>query len=97
MGVLARSCSEGSRRARAQMQRYFGLGDGFQVTVEGVVRAAGERRHLALVEPPGGGALAVARAIHDASSRATRPFDVVSRLGCEREQRSSTGPRTARS
>lgn len=79
--------SEGGRRARAQMQRYFGLGDGFQVTVEGVLRAAGERRHIALVEPPGGGALAVARAIHDASSRATWPFEVVSALGSERDQR----------
>ncbi len=79
--------SEGGRRARAQMQRYFGLGDGFQVTVEGVLRTAGERRHLALSEPPGGGALAVARAIHDASSRATWPFEVVSELGSERDQR----------
>jgi hypothetical protein len=79
--------SEAGRRARARMQRYFGLTNPFQAAVEGVLRVAGERRHVVLVEPPGGGALGIARALHDSSPRASWPFEIVEQIGGERDQR----------
>lgn len=79
--------SEAGRRGRATLQRYLGFADAFQLGVEAALRLASERRHVALVEPPGGAALAVARVLHDASPRATWPFEVVTEIGGEREQR----------
>lgn len=93
--------SDAGRRARAKMQRYFGLTNPFQLNVEAMLRLASERRHVVLVEPPGGGGLRIARALHDASPRATWPLlqvddrpaerratvgEIVEQLGTERDQ-----------
>lgn len=79
--------SDAGRRGYMLLQRYLGFADAFQLEVEAALRVAATRRHVVLVQPPGGDGIAVARILHDASSRASWPFEVVKEVGAsEREQ-----------
>jgi hypothetical protein len=72
--------SQPGRTARVAIQHYFGLQDHFQVTVEAVLRTAGERKHVVLMAPPGGRGNKVAEALHGASTRASWPYEMVTEI-----------------
>jgi hypothetical protein len=73
-------------RARVAFRRYFGLGDAHAATVDGVLALANGTRHVIVQQPTGGGGLAIAQAIHDASPRVTWPFIAPGKLGDTRRE-----------
>jgi hypothetical protein len=73
--------SAAERRARVALQRYFGLGDAHAAVIDGVLALANQARHVILQQPTGGGGLAIARTIHEASPRVSWPFTTPTDLG----------------
>jgi hypothetical protein len=65
-----------TQRIRSGLQRFLGYGDGAQWTVDTLQLAALARRHIALVAPPGSGARALARFIHDTAPSSAWPFKI---------------------
>lgn len=74
--VNAVAFSPRTQRIRSGVQRFLGYGDGAQWAVDTMQHAALARRHVALVAPPGSGALALARFIHDTAPSNAWPFKV---------------------
>jgi len=66
---------------RQRLVRYLGHGADDQQRIDDVLYAAMKRRHLVLVAPPSGGAIAIARHVHRAvvAGGETAPFVVVRR------------------
>jgi hypothetical protein len=77
--------STAGQRARGMLERYFGGTDAHALGVEAVLASANEARHIIVQQPPGGGGLAIARAIHAASPRASWPIHT-ERLGETRRE-----------
>jgi hypothetical protein len=62
---------------RARLQRFLGFADAFSPSVDHAHFAATRRRHVALREPLGGGALGLARLLHETAPGGSWPFVVI--------------------
>jgi hypothetical protein len=76
--------SASMQQVRTQLQRYLGYDERHQQGVENALEAAGQRRHVMLVEPPGGQADRVARLLHAAGPGARQPLQVADRIPASR-------------